>query len=111
MLKSNALFEDLMCGKPVTDEMRAELCADRESCAAVYRYLKSNNGFSFSAEALYQKINSPSLNFGKMCVILKALEELSLITVSKNPFKLDIKLKENPQKVDLFSAKVFKLLQ
>jgi len=111
MLRSNALFEDLMCGKPVTDEMRAELCADRENCAAVYLFLKNNNGFAFSPEALYHKINAPSLNFGKMCVILKALEELSLISISSNPFKLDIKLKENPQKVDLFSAKVFRSLR
>ncbi|MEE3449431.1 MAG: single-stranded-DNA-specific exonuclease RecJ [Acutalibacteraceae bacterium] len=111
MLKSNALFEDLMDGKPVTEEMRSELSATRENCAEVYRFLKKNNGFPFSAEALYYKINAPAINFGKMCLILKVLEELSLITLSSNSSRLDIKLVENPKRVDLFSARVFKLLQ
>ena len=110
LLRSSTLFDSLMCGAEVTPEMRSDLLPDRDECAAVYKYLKQNKGFGFSAEALHNRIAHPTVSFGKLCVIINAFAELGLIVFSGNYFVMDIHLADHPSKVDILSAPVIKKL-
>ncbi len=110
LLKSSTMFDSLMCGKKPDTEMKRELLPGRDECAVVYKYLKKNKGFRYSAEALHNRIAEPTMSFGKLCVIINAFRELGLIEASSNYSMLDITLVDRPQKVDILSAPIIKRL-
>ncbi len=109
-LKSSTFFDELMCGKKPDDAMRKNLMPTRDECAVVYRYIKKNNGFKYSAEALHNRISYPSISYGKLCVIITAFKELRLIEASDNFSALEISLVNRPPKVDILSAPIIRKL-
>lgn len=108
LLESNLLFEDLMIGKPVTAEMKKELCVTRDDFVIVYRFLKNNKGFPFAKEILHNRINNENISLGKLMTIIEAMKELGLITVNSKPDRLNIGVVENPPKVNILSAPILK---
>ena len=110
LLRSKQLFEEYLTGKPVTDDMRRELSVTREGFAAVYRYLKKSGGFRYSSEILLHRIGDSSLTLGRLLIILRAMEQLGLITTSPDAAKLNIKVTENPTRVDIFKADILQRL-
>ena len=108
LMISNALFEELMTGKPVTDRIRNELTVTRDDFVVVYQYLRRNSGFRFSADLLYKRISNNSISLGKLMITLKAMEELGLITMKITGDHLNIGMIKNPPKVEILSAPVLK---
>lgn len=107
---SSIFYDSLMSGMPVTSAMKEQLTANREDCAAVYRYLRANKGFAFTADILQYRIGNDNINVGKLMVILKAMTELNLITMKNTVSSLNIQLVENPPKVNILSASILQKL-
>lgn len=110
LMLSNAVFEDLMLGKPITNSVKNELSVTRDDCAAVYRFLKHSGGFPFAKEILHHRLKRDGLSMGKLMVILQAMKELNLITINSTPTRLNIGVVENPPKVNLLSAPILQRL-
>lgn len=108
LMISNALFEEFFMGKPVTDKIRDELSVTRNDFVIVYQSLRSVGGFRFSADVLYRRINNKAISLGKLMLILKALEELKLITMNNTSDCLNIEVVKNPPKVEILSANILK---
>ncbi len=84
---------------------------DRNDFAEVYRYLKreknlSNVSLSFVAHKL-----SDSITYGKLKVILEAMNELSLIALYEDMYTTRIKILEVSSKVNLEDASIIKALK
>ncbi len=110
LLESMMYYDDLMAEQPVTDKMKRELKVTRDDCAAVYRFLKANFGFKYGAEHLLHRVKQNGLTLGKLMVILTAMRELNLITMEETSSMLNIKVRENPQRVNLLSAPILQKL-
>lgn len=76
------------------------LYPDRNICATIYRYLKSNNGYEYGIDNLYFRLQN-AVNYSQLVFALKAFEEAELIAVNGR-----ITLAPNPNKVDLEATKV-----
>ncbi len=108
MLRSRRIFEAYLNGADVTSETKEELAPDREDFAAIYKLLRANNGFRFAPEVLLHRIGRDTLTYGKLMLCLKAMEELSLITLARKADTLRITLLPVSGKVELMSAPVLK---
>ena len=108
LLESKRRYETYLTGRHITDDAKKELLPSRDDFAAVYRYLKSKGGFRLTPDVLLHKIGKADLTLGRLLVIVKALEQLSLIDVKVNGENLIITVSENPKKADLMSAPVLK---
>lgn len=105
---SNVMYEDLRMGRTADSTVKKELSVTREECASVYRFLKANGGFAYDKEILYCRLNNSSISMGKLMVILRAMQELKLITMNSTSNMLNIKIVNNPPKVNLLSAPILK---
>ena len=110
LMRSQRMYEEYLIGKPVTEEIRRELLPTRDEAAAVYVYLKANNGKSWFPEILRHRIASEDLSLGKLFVIIKAFEELGLISVECFGIMITITLRTDAEKVDFFSADILQRL-
>lgn len=108
LMNSNVMYEDLRMGRPTDSTVKKELSVTREECASVYRFLKANGGFAYDKEILYRRLNNSSISMGKLMVILRAMQELKLITMNSTSNMLNIKVVNNPSKVNLLSAPILK---
>ncbi len=106
LMKSKAIFDDLMTGKNIDEKMKKELSVTRDDFVVVYKYLRAKGRFPFSADVLHRRINRKSISLGKLLVILKAMEELGLITMSGSSENLNIDLVKDPPRVEILSAPV-----
>lgn len=110
MERSEQAYDKLLAGKPLTSSETDVLTPDRNHFAAVYRYLKANEGVAFSAyEYIHAKtFEETSVPLGKTMVTLRAMRELGLLTVDKNGH---IALPLQTEKVQLTDAPVLQTLQ
>lgn len=71
----------------------------REDCAFVYKYLKKNNGYPYSLENLYLRLQN-NMTYGKLMFALKAFSQGGLINYKKgitlNTVKEKVNLEETP---------------
>lgn len=71
----------------------------REDCAFVYKYLKKNNGYPYSLENLYLRLQD-NMTYGKLMFALKAFSQGGLINYKKgitlNTVKEKVNLEETP---------------
>ncbi len=110
ILLSLRSFEDFCCGNKLTKQQIFDLLPDRNDFAVLYRYLKQNGGYNFPVETLVHKLDN-KLSFGKIRVILEAMNELGLIEICEGLKSNHIKLLEVAGKVDLESARIIKKLR
>lgn len=106
LMKSNVLFEELMIGKPLTDEMKIQLKVTRDDFVIVYRYLRSVGEFKFTADILHNRINNRNITLGKLMLIIESMSELGLITTHPTSQGLNISVVQNPPKVNILSAPI-----
>lgn len=108
LMISNTMYEELVSNGDVSAKIKTELSVTRDDCAVVYRYLKSVGGFPFSKEALHYRLNRKDIPLGKLMVILKAMCELGLINMEETPTNLNIKIVDNPPRVNILSAPILR---
>ena len=82
-----------------TGKVDESLYPTREDCALVYKYLKKNNGYPYSLEDLYLRLQS-NVTYGKLMFALKAFSQGGLINYKKgitlNTVKEKVNLEETP---------------
>ena len=82
-----------------TGKVDESLYPTREDCAFVYKYLKKNNGYPYSLENLYFRLQS-NVTYGKLMFVLKAFSQGGLINYKKgitlNTVKEKVNLEETP---------------
>lgn len=82
-----------------TGKVDESLYPTRDDCALVYKYLKKNNGYPYSLEDLYFRLQS-NVTYGKLMFALKAFSQGGLINYKKgitlNTVKEKVNLEETP---------------
>lgn len=77
----------------------------RDDCAVVYRYLMQNNGYKYSKDDLYFRLQD-KITYGKLMFSLKAFSQAGLITIG------DIITMNKPSgKVNLEDTPILKMLR
>ncbi|MFQ9064770.1 MAG: single-stranded-DNA-specific exonuclease RecJ [Eubacterium sp.] len=88
-----------------TGKVDESLYPTREDCAFVYKYLKKNNGYPYSLENLYLRLQN-NMTYGKLMFALKAFSQGGLIN-----FKKGITLNTVKEKVNLEETPILKALK
>ncbi len=82
-----------------TGRVDESLYPTRNDCAFVYKYLKKNNGYPYSLEDLYFRLQG-NITYGKLMFALKAFSQGGLINYKKgitlNVVKEKVNLEETP---------------
>lgn len=88
-----------------TGKADKSLYPEREDCSVVYKYLKQNGGYNYTASDLYFRLQN-RITYGKLMFALKAFNQAGLINIQKK-----ITLNQPKQKVDLESTDILKTLK
>ena len=110
LLNANRAFEEWMCGRPLSRSVLTRLLPQREDFALLYRFLRSNGGYHLPPETLVHKLGG-SINYGRIRVIIEAMRELGLVTVSEGMNRFQLTLCEVHGKVNLDDAPIIKGLK
>lgn len=102
-LQSQRNYEDFKLGLKLSFEQIDDLLPNREDFAILYVFLRKTGGYAFPIETLVHKLDY-KLSIGKIRVILDAMSELSLVTVSEGINSAQIRVSQVSKKVDLNSA-------
>lgn len=108
MLCSQYNFEALLRNEALDSKSKADLMPNREDFAAVFRFLKKNGGWNYSADMLCCRMGN--ISYGKLMVVLTAMKELSLIDLYEEVNKIKVTFLPFEGKADLNSAYIMKKL-
>lgn len=109
-IDSLRIFEAFCKGDALSKSQFLSIYPSRNDFALVYRFLRDNNGFTYKIDNLSARLEN-KLSFGKIKVILKAMNELGLIEMQEGLKTLNIKFLQVNHKVDLDSADIIKKLK
>jgi single-stranded-DNA-specific exonuclease len=103
------IFEKFASRENLTLEEASAILPTRDDFAYVYRFLKANNGFTFSEYSLINALHY-KIKAGKLRVILHAMKELGLIKWTQGLYNYEIQVL-NSGKVNLDDSKFIKKLK
>ena len=109
-IDSLRIYEDFIIGLNLSKEELLSIYPTREDFACVYRFLRTNQGFNYKLDNLCIRLEN-KISFGKIKVILSAMNELGLIEIQEGLKTTKIKFIEVTGKVDLKSANIIKKLE
>lgn len=110
-INSLRVFEAFCSGETQENDKLISIIPDRNDFALVYRFLKQQKNLSsISPEIIVHKLNN-SISYGKLKVILEAMNELKLIALYEDMYKTEIKMLEVNSKVNLGDASIIKALK
>lgn len=89
----------------------SDIVPTRDEFAAVYRYIRKSQRNVYSLDAMYKKLSCPTIGIFKLLNILDIMNELYLITYSRNSDTLNIQIREVNGKVDLNASKILRKLK
>lgn len=104
--KSLLLYESFRRGDEITPEQKRKLFPDREFCGNVFRFLKSNNGWSFSEEILCYRLGLKESKIATCKIALDVFTELEVLNYENGKYTLPVEQK----KVILEDSKIYKSL-
>lgn len=109
-MKSLRHFEYFCRGEALSKDILQDLIPTREDFALVYRFLRQNNNLYCPIEIIAYRLNN-ALSYGKIKVILEAMNELKLIAIYEDMNKQELKLLSVNGKVNLEDATIIKKLR
>lgn len=109
-IKSLRIFEYFCGGENVEKEKLLSIIPGREDFALVYRYLKSRRSGLIDPAIVVHDLPG-EITYGKLKVILEAMNELGLIAIYEDMYKTEFKILEVSAKVNLNEATVIKALK
>lgn len=83
-------YEDLCVGRELSAYAKENLKVDREFCGNVYRYIKSNNGWNYSAETLCYRLGLCAEYITSCKIALDVLSELGIIIYKEGKYALPV---------------------
>ncbi len=109
-INSLRIFEYFCGGENVEKEKLLSIIPGRDDFALVYRYLKGLKSGLINPEIVVHSL-SGKITYGKLKVILEAMNELGLIAIYEDMYKTEFKLLEVSSKVNLSEAGIIKALK
>lgn len=110
-IDSLRVFESFCRGEQVNNDALKTIIPDRNDFAVVYRFLKQEkNLLNISLDVIARKLNN-AVSYGKLKVILEAMNDLKLIALYEDMYKTQVKLLEVNSKVNLEDASIIKSLK
>lgn len=110
LISSKELFESFCRGEDLSRSEAESLIPTREDFAVVYRFLRAIGGYRFGFENLLFRLNAP-MSYGKLRVVLEAMNELSLIRIFEGMVECVIEVEEVQGKVSLTDSVIIKKLK
>ncbi len=104
--KNYRIYEAFRGNKEIDKETRKKLVPDRELCGNVFRYIKSNNGWSFDAETLCFRLGLRENKIAPCRIALDMLTEIGVITNNGDEYSLP----NEQKKADLEASATYKRL-
>lgn len=89
-------YEDFCAGLEISSEKREDVCIDREFCGNVYKYVKANNGWNYSAEVLCFRLGLPPRKIAACKISLDVLTELGILILKDGRYILPPQTVKNP---------------
>ncbi len=109
IINSNILYQRFKQGAVLSQTEKQTLIPTRDDIAKIFRYVREKNGFVYSAETLYIRLEK-QVEYAKTLVSLDVLEDLSFISRKFDGENQHIAYNSNAPKQDLSSSKIFELL-
>ncbi len=102
VMNAHNLYEDFCLGDGA--RFNTKLNISREFCGNIYRFLKANNGWSFSAEMLCHRMGIGEDNILSCKIALNILVELNVLCCNDGKYTLP----SDNKKVSLENSEIFK---
>lgn len=96
-------YEDFCSQETVSDELKVRISANRELCGNVYKFVKANNGWNFSAEILCYRLGFSPKQIAACQISLDALTELGILNLNDGKYTIPAQIVKNP----LENSKIF----
>ena len=106
LIADDALYQKMKRGESLCVDEQERLFPDRQAFAAVYRLLKSRDGWHHHILALLLVLQGEGLTLAKLLVALDVMEEKGLIAVKTYGEVTKIQVLPVAQKVDLFDSQI-----
>lgn len=104
-------FEYFCKGEPITRDQLMDILPTRTNFADAYRYLRSNSSLgNFSVGAAVHDLGG-NMTYGKLKVILEAMNDLGLIVLYEDMYRTQISVCEVKGKTELRNAAIIKALE
>lgn len=110
ILTSRRIFERFCRGGSLSRAELQSLLPDRNEFALLYRFLREKQGYSHAPETLVSRLGN-RLSYGKIRVMLEAMNELGLIQIEEGLKTSRVTMNRVSGKVDLEAAGIIKKLR
>ncbi len=97
-------YESFYAFSEIAENKKEKLCITREFCGSVYKYVKNNNGWSFSAEMLCHRLGLSYDRIAACQISLDALTELGILILKDGKYIIPEEMVKNP----IENSKIFK---
>jgi len=81
-------YEDFCVSESIPQEKMQKLCINRDFCGNIYRFVKSNNGWNFSAETLCYRLGLSAEKVAACQISLDVLTELGILLYKDGKYLL-----------------------
>lgn len=96
-------YEDFCASDTVSQELKNKISVNREFCGNVYKFVKANNGWDFSAEVLCYRLGLSPGYISACQISLDALAELGILSLKDGKYTIPAQTVKNP----LENSKIF----
>lgn len=96
-------YEDFCAEETVSDDLKNKISVNRELCGSVYKFVKANNGWNFSAEVLCYRLGLSPKQIAACQISLDALTELGILNLKDGKYTIPAQTVKNP----LENSKIF----
>ena len=96
-------YEDFCAEESISDALKNKLSVNRELCGSVYKFVKANNGWNFSAEVLCYRLGLSPKQIAACQISLDALTELGILNLKDGKYTIPAQTVKNP----LENSKIF----
>ncbi len=96
-------YEDFCAQEKISQELKLKIAVNRESCGNVFKFVKANNGWNFSAEVLCYRLGLSPKQIAACQISLDALTELGILVLKDGKYTIPAQIVKNP----LENSKIF----
>ncbi len=96
-------YEDFCAQETVSDELKNKIQVNRDFCGNVYKFVKANSGWNFSAEVLCYRLGLSPKQIAACQISLDALTELGILILKDGKYTIPEQTVKNP----LENSKIF----
>lgn len=97
-------YEDFCAQEIISEELKSDISVNRELCGNVYKFVKANKGWNFSAEVLCYRLGLSPKQIAACQISLDALTELGILNLKEGKYTIPDQTVKNP----LENSKIFK---